>query len=80
MDSLQQRIACIKLKFNEHNNTHPNVTNVWNSYLDIRVNRLVDTLNECDTLINKIDNGSPDISQSEIISLYNIYAILNNST
>ena len=80
MDSLQQRIENIKVKFNEHNNTHPNVTKLWNNYLDIRINKLVNTLNECERLIDKIDNGSPDISESQIISLYNVYTILNNLT
>jgi len=56
--------------------SHPNITKMWREYIVKKVGKLNLTIDQCQDAIN-IMNETPDISQINILALYNIAYLLN---
>ena len=77
MNELDERISSIVQKLNSYNNSHPNLTTIWENYLNIRLEKIINTIDDCETLITRIESGANDLSETQIYALYNIYRIMN---
>jgi len=60
----------------KYESSHPNLTNLWIKYIDIKVQNLENSLNHCKHAINLM-NTTKDITNENILALHFI-ALLNN--
>jgi hypothetical protein len=56
--------------------SHPNITELWREYIVKKVLKLGSTIQHCQEAIDKMDE-TPDLSQTNILALYNLAYILN---
>ena len=56
--------------------SHPNITELWREYIVKKVLKLGSTIQHCQDAIDKMDE-TPDLSQTNILTLYNLAYILN---
>tara|TARA_B110000003_G_C16643886_1_gene531248 strand:- start:1780 stop:2010 length:231 start_codon:yes stop_codon:yes gene_type:complete len=59
--------------------THPNLYNVWKSFLERRKERMFHLLRQCNTMINEM-NDMPDIDPMVMLMLYHISTTTNLNT
>lgn len=73
MDDL---INKVNMDLNKYKQSHPNLTNLWREYIDIKIKNLEKTLLQCHKtaiLMDTID----DITNENIVALH-FLALLNN--
>jgi hypothetical protein len=56
--------------------THPNIAGIWREYIGKKVIKLNLTIQHCLEAIRLMDD-IPDISQTDILALYNLTHLLN---
>ena len=74
---MEDRLNNIKTLMTRYETTHPNLINVWKQFLDIRREKFLKALSDCETLIEKIDNGHQDLTREQIVVLYSVYNSVN---
>ena len=62
-------------KLNDHEISHPNLTNIWKQYLQNMKIKYLQSLVDCDNMMRNLDT-TRDVSIHSIILLY---ALINNN-
>jgi hypothetical protein len=62
-------------KLNDHEISHPNLTNIWKQYLQNMKIKYLQSLVDCDNMMRNLDT-TRDVSLHSIILLY---ALINNN-
>ena len=57
----------------QHYETHPHTIKLWKEYLNIRLEKFNSAIDECHVLIDKINNGYPDLSPEQVAILQQVY-------
>lgn len=52
--------------------THPNIINMWKKFINKRYNLLINNIKSCEEVLKTLENKA-DLTDMEIITLYNIY-------
>jgi|TARA_B100000795_G_scaffold168307_1_gene126739 hypothetical protein len=73
---MDNNITNILERLSEKRLTHPNIVEIWREYIDKKVTKLNLTIQQCLEAIKLMDD-IPDISQSNILALYNLTHLLN---
>jgi hypothetical protein len=73
---MDNNITNILERLSEKGLTHPNIVEIWREYIDKKVTKLNLTIQQCLEAIKLMDD-IPDISQSNILALYNLTHLLN---
>jgi hypothetical protein len=75
---MDEKITQIKAALKIYEQSHPNITNLWREYIDIKVSNLEKALIQCDKAVNLMTTMK-DITNENIITLHFI-ALLNNES
>jgi len=72
------QIINIKSRLNIIKDTHPNLYNLWSTYIDEKITSIYTLLTECTNTLNKIENENmPDLTQENIIALLMLISLNN---
>ena len=63
-------------KLKDKKSTHPNLTYLWEKQIEFKKQKLVESLNKCNVVLNLLNNIS-DLTPINIITLY---VLLNTNT
>ena len=63
-------------KLKDKKDTHPNLTYLWKKQIEFKKQKLVESLNKCNVVLNLLNNIS-DLTPINIITLY---VLLNTNT
>lgn len=69
-----ERLNNVRNNMRLHMNTHPNLISVWDNYLNIRIHKLNQSIEECEKLEERINAGHPDLTLEQI---YMLSVVLN---
>jgi hypothetical protein len=75
-DIIDNNIKNVLRQLSEKSVSHPNITKMWREYIVKKVDKLNLTIRQCECAINMM-NETADISQTNILALYNIVYLLN---
>ena len=64
-----ERIDNVRIIMRRHMTTHPNLISVWENYLNIRIKKINQSLEECEKLEERINAGHPDLTLEQIYML-----------
>ena len=75
---MDTKINTIKNKIQKLKYKYPNITNMWEKYINIRTENLNESINTCLKILNKLEREhvENDIPQDVIFFMY----LLNNTT
>ena len=75
---MDNKINTINNKIEKLKNKYPNITNMWKKYINIRKTNLVESIDTCLEILNKLESEhvENDIPQDVIFFMY----LLNNTT
>ena len=58
-------------KFEQHKNTHPNISNIWISFITYKLNKLSNLISQANIALNNFDSVH-DLTPEQIYLLTNI--------